>query len=180
MDPLLSPRRFARGRRNLHETSSNLIKGGKNHLLVLSRRTQLPDYCKIFASLYPDPIHTSVNGRVIRWICFDDMLKSIDGSKGNQKLANYSGSVVLKICEDLPFHRSLFEKDNNHTYHYVSKHLIQSMATIKNILEYKSSLIGQIMEENGVTPEMMKTSISSVVGDALTSLLPSERISPLE
>ncbi|KAK7360600.1 hypothetical protein VNO77_02607 [Canavalia gladiata] len=53
------------------------------------------------------------------------------------------------------------------------------MATIKNILEYKPSLTSRMMEENGVTLEMMKKSISSVVGGALTSLLPSERISSL-
>ncbi|KAK7339912.1 hypothetical protein VNO77_20599 [Canavalia gladiata] len=57
--------------------------------------------------------------------------------------------------------------------------LIQCMVMIKNILEckeYKPSLTGRVMDENGVTLEMMKKNISSAVGGVLTSLLPNERI----
>ncbi|KAG4936908.1 hypothetical protein JHK85_051827 [Glycine max] len=57
--------------------------------------------------------------------------------------------------------------------------LIQCMVMIKNILEckeYKPSLTGRVMDENGVTLELMKKNISSAVGGVLTSLLPTERI----
>lgn len=57
--------------------------------------------------------------------------------------------------------------------------LIQCMVMIKNILEckeYKPSLTGRVMDENGVTLEQMKKNISSAVGGVLTSLLPNERI----
>ncbi|KAK7294729.1 hypothetical protein RJT34_17624 [Clitoria ternatea] len=57
--------------------------------------------------------------------------------------------------------------------------LIQCMVMIKNILEckeYKPSLTGRVMDENGVTLELMKKNISSAVGGVLTSLLPNERI----
>jgi len=50
---------------------------------------------------------------------------------------------------------------------------------IKNILkckEYKPSLSGRVMDENGVTMELMKKNMSSAVGGVLTSLLPPERI----
>ena len=57
--------------------------------------------------------------------------------------------------------------------------LIQCMVMIKNILEckeYKPSLTGRVMDENGVTVELMKKNMSSAVGGVLTSLLPAERI----
>ncbi|KAJ1381211.1 Importin-beta, N-terminal domain [Sesbania bispinosa] len=57
--------------------------------------------------------------------------------------------------------------------------LIQCMVMIKNILEckeYKPSLTGRVMDENGVSLEQMKKNISSAVGGVLTSLLPNERI----
>ncbi|XP_027348815.1 importin-11 [Abrus precatorius] len=57
--------------------------------------------------------------------------------------------------------------------------LIQCMVMIKNILEckeYKPSLTGRVMDENGVTLELMKKNISNAVGGVLTSLLPNERI----
>ncbi|KAJ7950007.1 importin-11 [Quillaja saponaria] len=57
--------------------------------------------------------------------------------------------------------------------------LIQCMVMVKSILEckeYKPSLTGRVMDENGVTIEQMKKNISSVVGGVLTSLLPNERI----
>ncbi|TKY65800.1 Importin-11 protein [Spatholobus suberectus] len=57
--------------------------------------------------------------------------------------------------------------------------LIQCMVMIKNILEckeYKPSLTGRVMDENGVTLDLMKKNISSAVGGILTSLLPTERI----
>ncbi|XP_027928344.1 importin-11 [Vigna unguiculata] len=57
--------------------------------------------------------------------------------------------------------------------------LIQCMVMIKNILEckeYKPSLTGRVMDENGVTVELMKKNMSSAVGGVLTSLLPTERI----
>ncbi|XP_029130609.1 importin-11 isoform X2 [Cajanus cajan] len=57
--------------------------------------------------------------------------------------------------------------------------LIQCMVMIKNILEckeYKPSVTGRVMDENGVTLELMKKNISSAVGGVLTSLLPTERI----
>ncbi|KAK7395087.1 hypothetical protein VNO78_15629 [Psophocarpus tetragonolobus] len=57
--------------------------------------------------------------------------------------------------------------------------LIQCMVMIKNILEckeYKPSLTGRVMDENGVTLELMKKNISNAVGGVVTSLLPTERI----
>lgn len=57
--------------------------------------------------------------------------------------------------------------------------LIQCMVMVKNMLEckeYKPSLTGRVMDENGVTLEQMKKNISSMVGGVLTSLLPNERI----
>ncbi|KAL5740360.1 hypothetical protein ACOSQ2_029540 [Xanthoceras sorbifolium] len=57
--------------------------------------------------------------------------------------------------------------------------LIQCMVMVKSVLEckeYKPSLTGRVMDENGVTLEQMKKNISNVVGGILTSLLPSERI----
>ncbi|KAL2330715.1 hypothetical protein Fmac_018296 [Flemingia macrophylla] len=57
--------------------------------------------------------------------------------------------------------------------------LIQCMVMIKNILEckeYKPSVTGRVMDENGVTLELMKKNISSAVGGVLSSLLPTERI----
>ncbi|KAJ0089029.1 hypothetical protein Patl1_31375 [Pistacia atlantica] len=57
--------------------------------------------------------------------------------------------------------------------------LIQCMVMVKSLLEckeYKPSLTGRVMDENGVTLEQMKKNISNVVGGVLTSLLPSERI----
>ncbi|KAF8402614.1 hypothetical protein HHK36_010703 [Tetracentron sinense] len=57
--------------------------------------------------------------------------------------------------------------------------LIQCMVIVKSILEckeYKRSLTGRVINENGVTSEQMKTNISSAVGDILTSLLPGERV----
>ncbi|XP_047154514.1 importin-11 [Vigna umbellata] len=57
--------------------------------------------------------------------------------------------------------------------------LIQCMVMIKNILEckeYKPSLTGRVMDENGVSVELMKKNMSSAVGGVLTSLLPTERI----
>lgn len=57
--------------------------------------------------------------------------------------------------------------------------LIQCMVMIKNILEckeYKPSVTGRVVDENGVTLEQMKKNISSAVGGVLTSLLSNERI----
>ncbi|GAU35098.1 hypothetical protein TSUD_162030 [Trifolium subterraneum] len=57
--------------------------------------------------------------------------------------------------------------------------LIQCMVMIKNILEckeYKPSLTGRVVDENGVTLDQMKKNISSAVGGVVTSLLPNERI----
>ncbi|KAF1883849.1 hypothetical protein Lal_00038341 [Lupinus albus] len=57
--------------------------------------------------------------------------------------------------------------------------LIQCMIMIKNILEctqYKPSLTGRVIDENGITLEQMKKNISGAVGGVLTSLLPKERI----
>lgn len=57
--------------------------------------------------------------------------------------------------------------------------LIQCMVMIKNILEckeYKPSLTGRVIDENGISLEQMKKNISGVVGGVLTSLLPNERI----
>lgn len=57
--------------------------------------------------------------------------------------------------------------------------LIQCMVMVKSVLEckeYKPSVTGRVMDENGVTPEQMKKNISNAVGGILTSLLPAERI----
>ncbi|XP_044491720.1 importin-11 isoform X2 [Mangifera indica] len=57
--------------------------------------------------------------------------------------------------------------------------LIQCMVMVKSLLEckeYKPSLTGRVMDENGLTLEQMKKNISNVVGGVLTSLLPNERI----
>ncbi|KAK9290028.1 hypothetical protein L1049_008191 [Liquidambar formosana] len=57
--------------------------------------------------------------------------------------------------------------------------LIQCMVMVKNVLEckeYKPSLTGRVMDENGITLEQMKKKVSSLVGGVLASLLPSERI----
>lgn len=57
--------------------------------------------------------------------------------------------------------------------------LIQCMVMIKSVLEckeYKPSLTGRVMDENGVTLEQMKKSISGAVSGILTSLMTSERI----
>ncbi|XP_043724537.1 importin-11 [Telopea speciosissima] len=57
--------------------------------------------------------------------------------------------------------------------------LIQCMVMVKSILEckeYKPSLTGRVMNENGVTLEQMKKNISSVVGDIINSLLSRERV----
>ncbi|XP_024021108.1 importin-11 [Morus notabilis] len=56
---------------------------------------------------------------------------------------------------------------------------IQCMVLVKCVLEckeYKRSLIGRVIEENGATLEQMKKNISNAVNGVLTSLLPSERI----
>ncbi|TXG67721.1 hypothetical protein EZV62_008996 [Acer yangbiense] len=53
------------------------------------------------------------------------------------------------------------------------------MVMVKYVLEckeYKPSLNGRVIDENGVTLEQRKKIISNVVGVVLTSLLPSERI----
>lgn len=57
--------------------------------------------------------------------------------------------------------------------------LIQCMVMVKSVLEckeYKRSLIGRVVEENGATLEQMKKNISNAVNGVLSSLLPSERI----
>lgn len=57
--------------------------------------------------------------------------------------------------------------------------LIQCMVMVKNMLEckeYKPTLTGRVMDENGITLEQMKKNVSSMVGGVLTSLLPKERI----
>ena len=57
--------------------------------------------------------------------------------------------------------------------------LIKCMVMAKSVLEcneYKTSLIGRVMGENGVTLEQMKKNISNAVAGVLTSLLPSERV----
>ncbi|KAJ8753768.1 hypothetical protein K2173_000022 [Erythroxylum novogranatense] len=57
--------------------------------------------------------------------------------------------------------------------------LIQCMVMVKCVLEckeYKPSLTGRVMDENGITLEQIKKNISNVVGGVLTSLLPSDRI----
>lgn len=57
--------------------------------------------------------------------------------------------------------------------------LIQCMVLVKNLLEckeYKPSLTGRVMDENGVTIDQIRKNISGAVGGVLLSLLPSERI----
>lgn len=57
--------------------------------------------------------------------------------------------------------------------------MIQCMVMVKSVLEckeYKPSLTGRVIDENGLTLEQMKKNISSVAGNVLTSLMPSERI----
>lgn len=57
--------------------------------------------------------------------------------------------------------------------------LIQCMVMVKSVLEckeYKPSLTGRVIDDNGVTLDQMKKNISSVVGDSLSSLLPNERV----
>lgn len=57
--------------------------------------------------------------------------------------------------------------------------LIQCMVMVKNILEckeYKPSLTGRVMDENGMTVEQMKKNISSAVGGVLNSLMPADRV----
>ena len=59
------------------------------------------------------------------------------------------------------------------------KFLIQCMVMVKNVLEckeYKRSVIGRVMEENGATPEQMKKNISNAVNGVLNSLMTSERV----
>ncbi|XP_024929738.3 uncharacterized protein LOC107434824 isoform X2 [Ziziphus jujuba] len=56
--------------------------------------------------------------------------------------------------------------------------MIQCMVMVKSILEckeYKPSLTGRVMDENGLTLEQMKKNISSAAGNVLTSLMPRER-----
>lgn len=57
--------------------------------------------------------------------------------------------------------------------------IIQCMIMVKSLLEckeYKQSLTGRVVDENGVSPEQMKKNISAVIGSLLLSLLPSDRI----
>lgn len=57
--------------------------------------------------------------------------------------------------------------------------LIQCMVMVKSVLEckeYKPSLTGRVIDDNGVTLDQMKKNISRVVGDSLSSLLPNERV----
>lgn len=57
--------------------------------------------------------------------------------------------------------------------------LIQCMKLVKSVLEckdYKPSLTGRVMDESGVTLELMKKNVSSVVAGVVTSLLPSDRV----
>ncbi|XXG39720.1 hypothetical protein AAC387_Pa01g0606 [Persea americana] len=57
--------------------------------------------------------------------------------------------------------------------------LIQCMVMVKSVLEckeYKPSLTGRVIDDNGVTLDQMKKNIASVVGDSLSSLLPNERV----
>lgn len=57
--------------------------------------------------------------------------------------------------------------------------LIQCMVMVKKVLEckeYKRSLTGRVMEENGVTLEQIKKNLSNAVSGVLTSLMPSDRI----
>ncbi|KAK4342716.1 hypothetical protein RND71_038532 [Anisodus tanguticus] len=57
--------------------------------------------------------------------------------------------------------------------------MIQCMVMVKTILEgkeYKTSLAGRVVDENRVTFEQMKQTISSTVAGLLTSLLPTDRV----
>lgn len=57
--------------------------------------------------------------------------------------------------------------------------LIQCMVMVKNILEckeYKPSLTGRVMDENGMTVEQVKKNISNAVDGVLNSLLPGDRV----
>ncbi|GMP51300.1 hypothetical protein CsSME_00017580 [Camellia sinensis var. sinensis] len=57
--------------------------------------------------------------------------------------------------------------------------LIQCMKLVKSVLEckeYKPSLTGRVMDENGVTLEQMRKNVSSVAAGVVTSLLPSDRV----
>ncbi|KAG7576545.1 Importin-beta N-terminal domain [Arabidopsis thaliana x Arabidopsis arenosa] len=56
---------------------------------------------------------------------------------------------------------------------------IQCMVMVKSVLEckeYKPSLTGRVMDDNGVTFEQMKKNASNAVGGIVSSLLPNERI----
>ncbi|KAK3006384.1 hypothetical protein RJ639_016598 [Escallonia herrerae] len=57
--------------------------------------------------------------------------------------------------------------------------LIQCMSMVKSVLEckeYKTSLTGRVMDENRVSLEQTKKSISNAVAGFITSLLPSDRV----
>ncbi|KAI3447803.1 hypothetical protein Pfo_004468 [Paulownia fortunei] len=57
--------------------------------------------------------------------------------------------------------------------------LIQCMSMMKSVLEckeYKPILIGRVMDDNRVTLQEMKKSVSSAVAGVLASLLPTERV----
>ncbi|XP_057984206.1 uncharacterized protein LOC131168633 [Malania oleifera] len=57
--------------------------------------------------------------------------------------------------------------------------LIQCMVMVKSVLEckeYKPSLTGRVMDENGVTLEQMKKKFSNVIAGTLASILSSERV----
>nr|DAD26262.1 TPA_asm: hypothetical protein HUJ06_027730 [Nelumbo nucifera] len=57
--------------------------------------------------------------------------------------------------------------------------MIECMIMVKSInecKEYKPSLTGRVINENGITLEQMKKNISSVVGEILASLLPKDRV----
>ncbi|TYG84737.1 hypothetical protein ES288_D01G273200v1 [Gossypium darwinii] len=57
--------------------------------------------------------------------------------------------------------------------------LIKCMVMAKSVFEckeYKPSVTGRVMDENGVTLEQMKKNISNAVAGVLTRLLPNERI----
>ncbi|KAJ8533088.1 hypothetical protein K7X08_015977 [Anisodus acutangulus] len=57
--------------------------------------------------------------------------------------------------------------------------MVQCMVMVKTILEgkeYKTSLAGRVVDENRVTFEQMKQTISSTVAGLLTSLLPTDRV----
>lgn len=56
---------------------------------------------------------------------------------------------------------------------------IQCMVMVKSVLEckeYKPSLTGRVMDENGVTFEQRKKNASNAVSGIVSSLLPNERI----